>query len=327
MDLVMKDVKKRRSYSAQESRERQRQANGRLHRKRHKRNLTLYYLLVMFFVLLVGGVLSVTVLFHITTINVVGTTAYGSDQIVECAKIQIGDNLFRTDTQKAAQRISEQLVYIERVEIRRRLPDGLDIIVEPAVPYANIQADGGYYLISKSGRVLESALAAPQEGTPVFVGYEPQPAQPGETLASSQEQKQRLVSELADGIAAAGIEGVRAVDITDPLNITIGYDGRIELQLGSTADLAMKLKVAKLMLTEKIGASERGTLSLTSAERASFIPEEDRPSGGSAGSSEPSSGGDTPSGGADVSSAPSGEDTASGGVSTPEDGASSSKPD
>lgn len=273
----MKDVKKITVQSANASREQQRYANGRRHKKKHKRNMSLYYLLVMTFVLLVGGILSVTVLFNIQKINVVGATNYDNNTIIASSKIKIGDNLVRLNTAKAEQSIYKELIYIESVKVNRKLPVGVDIVVEPAVPYANIQAQDGYYLISKQGRVLERAMQAPKEGLLAYQGYDPVDTKLGDVIASNDQQKQKLIVELTDAVAASGIADIKVVDITDRINITLRYQDRIDLAIGSASELAYKLKFAYVLLSTKIGVSERGTINLESGKSVSFIPESDKP--------------------------------------------------
>lgn len=268
----MKEVKLTTGFPTGSGRERQRRANSQRHRRRGKRNMTLYYLLVFVFVLLMGAVLAFTVLFRVESFRIVGASEYTEEQIITCSGLVQGENLLRIDKEGAAARIREELIYIESATVRRKLPNTVEIEIEAAVPYANIEGDAGYYLISASGRILEKGRSLPEEGLLSFTGFDPVDAERGQTLTTEQEQKSALIGDFTEAIAEAGMTGITSVDCTDRLNITAEYEGRVQLVIGSTSELAYKLKIARQLLAEQIGPEEKGTLLLTTASRPSFLP-------------------------------------------------------
>lgn len=272
----MRDVKKV-GAQAQTMRAEQRYAAARKpNRRRNKRNMALYHLMVVVFVLLAGTLLSVTVFFNVSSVVVAGDCRYTQDDIIAASGIQKGDNLFRLNTDKAAKKIMDSMIYLERVTIERKLPDTAQIVVEPAVAFAGVESGGSYYLISEGGRVLEAGLASPPADVITFYGFEPNPAQPGDTLTSVQTLKQDLITAMVASLAKAGIADVNSVDVTDRLNIKLSYQGRIIVELGAPSDLDYKLTFTKELLLNQIADYERGTIDFHSSGSslgASFIPD------------------------------------------------------
>ena len=60
-----------------------------------RRNMSLYYGLVLFIVLIMFAVLSVTVFFNVENIIVNGSSIYTAEEIVAASGIQGGDNMIR----------------------------------------------------------------------------------------------------------------------------------------------------------------------------------------------------------------------------------------
>ena len=89
-------------------------------RRKRRRNLSLYYLMIFIIVSAVGITLSLTVFFNIDEINVSGDSQYDKNQIIKCSNINIGDNLFRTNFIKSEEKILKELAYIDDVQIQRQ---------------------------------------------------------------------------------------------------------------------------------------------------------------------------------------------------------------
>ncbi|MEG1153800.1 MAG: FtsQ-type POTRA domain-containing protein, partial [Ruthenibacterium sp.] len=100
---------------------------GEARRRRRNRNLLAAFAVVL--VLAVGVVLSFTVLFKIKTITITGDVPYTQEEIRAKFERQPGDNLFSFKTQAAQNALTTALPYLEKVTIKRRLPDRVEIDV------------------------------------------------------------------------------------------------------------------------------------------------------------------------------------------------------
>ena len=245
-------------------------------RRKKRRNLSLYYLMIFIIVSAVGITLSLTVFFNIAEINVSGDSQYDKNQIIKCSNINIGDNLFRTNFKKSEEKILKELVYIDNVQIQRQFPDKLNIKVNASIEYANIEYDGGYLLISRKEKILDN-IASPKEGLIVIKGTEPVITQKGEKFVSKDGNKDKLLSSLTEQILNSEFEKITQIDISDSYNVKLLYDNRITIELGTQSDLEYKIKYSKELVNEKIGNNKKGSLFMSDSKsnEASFVEEGD----------------------------------------------------
>lgn len=247
-------------------------------RKKHG-SYILYYFMCGIVAAAVVTVLSVTVLFNISVFEVVGETSYTEEEIIAACGISEGDNLLRIDIGSAEKKIVSELVYIDTAKIKRGFPNRLIIETVPAVPAASFIVSGKYYLVSEIGRLLE--ITDKPSGCPVVKGYTLDPEK-----ESNPETQTKVGGQLEDDgekrIAAArniitlmeqyGLTEEYTVDVTDTLNIIISYDGRIEMELGTSAAMDSKIYNASLLIKEKIAENEKCVLILTNPNRVPVRP-------------------------------------------------------
>ena len=127
--------------------------------RRRRRNMSAYYFLVIMLVAGVGLSLSMTFLFNIKEIRVSGVTQYSVEEIIDASQVYVGDNMVRMKSDEVKSKILSSLIYIEEIEIKKAFPDSLELNVIASVPYANIEYDGGYIMVSQEGKILEIGRA------------------------------------------------------------------------------------------------------------------------------------------------------------------------
>ena len=120
---------------------------GTRKKRRRKKNFSLYYITCFLAISCALTILSLTVFFKINKITVTGSSKYSQEEIIFNSGIQSGENLIRTNTQKAEEMLLTNLVDIESVKIVRKLPSEIIIEVTPVVPYAVLQVEGLYYVV------------------------------------------------------------------------------------------------------------------------------------------------------------------------------------
>ncbi|HIZ56713.1 MAG TPA: FtsQ-type POTRA domain-containing protein [Firmicutes bacterium] len=255
-----------------------RAANGRKHRRKRKRNYTLYYILMAFFVLATGITLSMTVFFNITEIAVTGARTLSPEEIAAAAEVEPGDNLFRLHTEKMEQKILDTYIYVDHAKIYRELPDTLVIEIEEASPYFNLHYGDLYSYISRNGRVLETGRIAPYEGIMVVEGLPFEDYEPGDFLGDSYTEQLELYREITDAMETYGLEGVTAINLQSPLNITFSYADRLTVDLGDRKDLEYKIKGMAELIHEHIPENATGELLyIASSNSFHYIPQQDEP--------------------------------------------------
>ena len=229
--------------------------------KRRKRNMSLYYATVALIVMVIFAILSVTVFFKVENVIVTGSSIYSVQEIVSVSGIEGGENMIRKNMGKAAERITEQLIYIETAKISRKLPSSVEIAVTPCVETACMQSEDGWLIISRSGKVLREA-ESPPDGMTVFYGAEPaEDVYPGAVFTSAEENKTDVIYELLEREQSGGFASkMTSFDVTNRVNISCMYEDRIDIEIGAISDLDYKFKFAEEIITGSLAEDAEGRL-------------------------------------------------------------------
>ena len=100
-------------------------ARRRRNRRYRRSRLTVPFRILSFF-LICGAILAALLLFFkVQTVTVAGNSRYTQEEILAVTDIQEGENLFLINKYAVASAITGQLPYVEAVQIRRSLPDGI----------------------------------------------------------------------------------------------------------------------------------------------------------------------------------------------------------
>ena len=130
-------------------------------RRRHRRKGRFAFLYKLMTFLLICGALvaALALFFKVESIEITGTSRYSTDEVERASGVHVGDNLYLMDKNAVASRITQQLPYVETVQISRRLPKTLCISVTECRGLAAIEQDGRLWLISEGGKLVDTAPA------------------------------------------------------------------------------------------------------------------------------------------------------------------------
>ena len=107
-------------------------------------------------VLVIGIVLSLTVLFKTEKIDVEGDEFYYEDQITAFCGVNLQQNIFIASIQATPEKIVENLPYVEEAKVGFAIPDTVTIKITDAVPSYVIMDGNNYLLVSSKGRIIDS---------------------------------------------------------------------------------------------------------------------------------------------------------------------------
>ncbi len=223
-------------------------------------------------ILLAAATLALTVFFKVDTITVEGTVKYRAEEIVAGMDVKQGDNLYLWNKVKVSDALLYKFPYLETVQIRRHLPNALVVTVTECKALVAVPAEGGYLLLSEQGKVLE--LSATNAGLPVVVGMTLTDVQPGQMLAeASSDEAEDLLTILQTMDAADMLDGLNFINLSDPRDIRIGYQGRFDIRVGTVDDLAYHLRFAQTVIEERLSPSDIGRLYWDSQNRLHYVPD------------------------------------------------------
>ena len=245
--------------------------------------------------LLVALILSRTVLFKIQSIEVTNPkdANYTVEQIVTASGVTFGaQNLFTCDLKKTGKNIEQYLPYIGSAQVERDFPNALQVTIKPTKASAAIALGAGYLLIDKDGKMLENAETAP-ETIPVlrcktefvqtlgqYIGV-PASGRKADDETKKAAQMIALYKKVYAALNEAKITDVTLIDIRDTRAITLMYQNRLTLHLGSEDLLEQKLKTAAKTIAAESDASRTrtGAIDLTNVPYAYARDTYERPEG------------------------------------------------
>lgn len=244
-------------------------------RKRRRRRSGTPVLLVLLCVIIaaVAVITAMTIFFKIGQIQLTGDTRYTRQQVAEATGLELGGNLILFDKNTVLRRLRESCPYLDSIQVRRRLPDTVEVIVTECVPAAAIRWEGGWWLIDREGKLLERQTSAPQNSLTEITGLtlvEPKAGAFAEIFEEDAKKPMILLLNTAedDGI----LQDIGAMDFFQQYDIRFTYTERFTVKLGSTEELEKKLRFLHVIVEEKLGQNVTGEIDLSDPQKARFVP-------------------------------------------------------
>lgn len=208
-------------------------------------------------VLVVGAILSLTVLFKTEKIDIEGDIYYEQDQIVAFSNVALQQNIFIAAWNSTPEEIVKNLTYVEDVQIGFAIPDTVTIKITNAVPTYVMKKGSEYLIISSKGRVLDTALQN-DGGLIELICGDTEGIQKGDYLKFEDDSVPQILDTVAKILAENGVDKVRGFDITNLSSIIINYDNRININIGLPEDIDYKIKTAFTIINEKLDPNKTG---------------------------------------------------------------------
>ncbi len=236
-------------------------------------------------------VLSMIIFFKVKHIEVLlpgaeeGKSSYYSAQEIEDASgIHIDDNLLSLSKATAASRIYAALPYVNEVQIKKQLPGTVIIsFTEFEVTYGIQDETGGWWLMNNQGRILEQATEQSVHGHLLITGMPINVPEVGDFFRPAATEgadlseiasKETVVKELLPKLEKQPFaKQIVSVDVSASYDLTLWYETRYEIKLGTTESLEYKLQCLQGVL-DHLGKNNSGSIDLTFNEdqTARFLP-------------------------------------------------------
>ena len=212
-------------------------------------------------VLIIGVVLSLTVLFKTQAYEVTGSTKYSESELIDTCGIDKGQNIFLAPKRPAEKRLKNQYPYIEDVDVSFKIPDTIRIsVIEAVEGYMVKLSDSEYLVISTKGRILDKAADKNAYDLPIFIGPKPVSGELGDYVSYEDETVLDMIESITQTFADNGYQGITEIDATNTANISFTYDNRIKVKLGIPEDLDYKIRTAMTIINENLDKNNTGTL-------------------------------------------------------------------
>ena len=225
--------------------------------------------------------------------------SYTVAQVVETMGVSLGDHLLEMDLEAMAQTLEQQLPWLENVRVRYRLPNTLVVQADPAHPRYAMASEDQWATVSSRLKVLQldsqqpqglvsldAGKAAVQVGQQLVLQTDPEPVDEAAILGQedlSNEEKAAAMEKARQEAQTAAQEAsnqrmeslrlllqtldkwnlsadVTSVTVADDMEMQFGYQGRIQVLVGTSNQLDYKIQFSAEILAHQLSASDRGTL-------------------------------------------------------------------
>ncbi len=238
--------------------------------RRRRRNMNLYAVVVIALVLTIGVTMSCTFLFNIEEVHISNISErYDENRIFNASGVRIGDNLLRLNTKKSAERILDELLYVETAEVNRKFPSALEIKVTFCVPAFNVEYSGGVLVVSRLGKILENN-SFKTDGLPTICGLEPVSTELGHMIQTENEHKNEAFNEIIKSISADEECTVSSIDLNDEFAIVVNYTNGTVFKMGNWNDADYKLSLAETIMNDDTIKGKKGYLTMVGTNQCSF---------------------------------------------------------
>ncbi len=227
-------------------------------KKARKRHFIAGFIIFLIFSVAIFVVLSLTVLFPIKTVIISGSNKY-SASTVSSATSFANKNIFTFSEEKLLEDLRAKLPYVEKVKIKRQLPDTVKIIITDAKRYAVYESDGKFAEVSEKGYVLETTDKLPENT--LHIKAKNVKAELGKKIKLNKSDKQAIKT-ITEELTKRNIK-INSIDVTDSLDINAKIlDGKFKVIFGSKTNLPQKCNHLEGMLNS-FDDNVRGTVNLS----------------------------------------------------------------
>ena len=239
--------------------------------------MNIYAAAVLAIALVAFMAMSYTFLFNIQNMVVVVLSGEDSEskeeanekgnEVANASGIRIGDNLLRVNTEKSAENILKNVLFVETAEVHRSFPSTLEIKVDYCVPSFNVEYNGGVLVVSKMGKILERNNFI-TDGLPTISGIQPVTVEEGQQLSAINEHKNVALTELMASVSEDS--GISGIDISDEFSIVINYSNGTVFKMGNWNDAEYKLTLADTVMRDGSVNGKKGYLTMVGSNQCTF---------------------------------------------------------
>lgn len=203
----------------------------RLRRKRRPGNIKwLMKILTLILVLLSVYFFVHSSFFAVNSILVSGAKQVNGADIVALSGLAKGENIFKIDRIEAKKKISMNSM-IADVQIERKLPRTVEVIIKERIPAALVPVAGGLMQIDIEGFVLKIDSALSQESLPIITGLDfPDTIAVGKRLDS---EKLVMGLKMVAQMDSEAKKEIAEIDVFDPQKLRAFTVGGAEVRLGN----------------------------------------------------------------------------------------------
>lgn len=183
-------------------------------------------------------------IFNINNITVTGNSKISSETIISLSGLGIEQNIFNFRTSNVINSVKEN-AYIDKVEVKRKLPDRVEISVTERETTFMLTFGNAYAYINNQGYILE--ITNEKGNYPIITGYETATEQviEGNRLVTNDLEKLNDVLKIMEATSSGDGElksKITKIDIKDKTNYILTLEKeKKKIEFGDTTNLSTKI--------------------------------------------------------------------------------------
>lgn len=248
-------------------------------KRRKQRRFTFMLAFFVFILVAIGVFISIMVFFKVDKLEVTGKTIYSNEQIISISGIKKGQNLLGINKKAAVLALCNKLPYIKSADIELQPLSTVIINTMQDEPFGIAQNNKQFIIFDKNMKVLELRQDNNKSNLTVIKGLNIKSCEIGKSLQAASGQL-KILTDFYNAVDENKFDKskIDSFDITDDYQLIIRYDHRIDILIGTETNVDFKLKMAKYLLTNNIGKTEKGELDVSNADpnssdaRSTFDP-------------------------------------------------------
>ena len=228
-------------------------------KQQRKRNRTIKRIkrivkIIVLLGIIIGAIIFATCspIFNITDIEVLNNNRVSSDTVISLSGINTNENIFRFIATKAINNI-KQNAYIEGVNIKRVLPNKVQIEVTEREPTFSVPVLGEFAYMSTQGYILE--IAQNELNLPVIYGLQTaeENITVGNRITDADLESLEMVLKIMNAINDSGLsEKVTSIDISNKNDYSIYMqEEKKTIHLGDGTNLSNKILYVMAILEKE----------------------------------------------------------------------------
>lgn len=215
-------------------------------------------------VLIIIGAIIFTIMspiFNVKNIKVEGNSYLSEEQVISLSRIEIENNMFKYNKKEIIKNIKEN-AYIENVEVKRSIPDTIEIKITERKTSFMIQFANAYAYINNQGYILEISNKALEY--PILTGFSTpvEELQEGKRLNKEDLKKLSDVLEIMESATSNEIASlITEINIENSDNYVLELKRKNKVvNLGDTSNLSTKM--LWIQTFNKLEGSTKGEIML-----------------------------------------------------------------
>ena len=202
--------------------------------------------ILMLLGIIIGGIIyaMLSPIFNIKNITVTGNSKISSETIISLSGLSIDQNIFNFWSNDIKEAV-KQNAYIDTVEVKRKLPDSIEINVKERTTTYMITLGNAYVYINNQGYILE--ITSKKLEVPLLIGYNTAAEEivEGNRLNETDLEKLNDILKIMEAASSSNSDIgslITQIDISDGNNYILSMpEEKKTIYLGDTTNLSTKI--------------------------------------------------------------------------------------